>query len=153
MTKFLYIYFNIESFLTDILLYKEVKLVKDVTDRDKYGRLLRYIYLEDGTFVNEQIVRVGYGVAYPYGQDTSLCPLIENAEREAREDEIGIWAIEEEEEVPVSEEEYVCSTNVYNCGDFSSCSEVMDVFNFCGDDIHKLDGDDDGIPCESLCGG
>jgi len=28
----------------------------------------------------------------------------------------------------------------------------MDVFNFCGTDIHKLDGDDDGIPCESLCG-
>jgi len=147
-----YIFLEDKNFVTDILLYKEVKLVKDVTDRDKYGRLLRYIYLEDGTFVNEQIVRVGYGVAYPYGQDTSLCPLIENAEREAREDKIGIWAIEEEEEIPVFEEEYVCSTNVYNCGDFSSCSEVMEVFNGCGFDVHKLDGDNDGIPCDSLCG-
>ena len=147
-----YIYLEAKNFVTDILLYKEVKLVKDVTDRDRYGRLLRYIYLEDGTFVNEQIVRVGYGVAYPYGADTKYCPLIENAEREAREDEIGIWAIEEEEPEEEPDTEYVCSSNVYNCGDFSSCSEAMNVFNYCSGDIHKLDGDDDGIPCESLCG-
>lgn len=81
-----------------------------------------------------------------------MCPLIENAEREAREDSIGIWAIEEEEEVIVSQEEYVCSSNVYNCGDFSSCLEVMEVFNTCSYDVHRLDGDNDGIPCESLCG-
>jgi len=149
-----YIYLEAKNFVTDILLYKEVKLVKDVTDRDKYGRLLRYIYLEDGTFVNEQIVRVGYGVAYPYGPDTSLCPLIENAEREAREDEIGIWEIEEEEpEEP--DIDYVCSTNVYNCGDFNSHSEAQYVFEYCGglsNDIHRMDGDNDGIACESLSG-
>lgn len=34
-----YIYLEAKNFVTDILLYKEVKLVKDVTDRDKYGRL------------------------------------------------------------------------------------------------------------------
>lgn len=136
-------YKEAKDFLTDLILNKEVKLVLDITEKDKYGRLLRYIYSKDGRFVNELIVRLGYGVTYPYGQDIALCPRIENAERLAEESKLGIWEIEEN---------YVCSTNVYNCGDFSSCSEVMEVFNACSYDIHYLDGDDDGIPCESLCG-
>src|SRR5437868_12261384 len=34
------------------------------TNRDRYGRLLRYVYLPDGSFVNEEIVKQGYGFAY-----------------------------------------------------------------------------------------
>jgi len=44
-----------------------------------------------------------------------------------------------------------CSSDTYNCGDFNSCSEVLEVFNSCNSDIHRLDRDNDGIPCESLC--
>lgn len=140
-----------KDFLIDLILNKEVKLVLDFTEKDKYGRLLRYIYLEDGRFVNELIVRLGYGVAYPYGQDTSLCPLIENAERLAEESNLGIWKIEEEQEEISPTEDYVCSTNVYNCDDFNSQSEAQFVYEECGNnDIHRLDGDDDGIACESL---
>ena len=69
----------------------------------------------------------------------------------AEEDELGIWAIEEEpEEFPT---EYICSTNVYNCDDFSTHAEAQEVFEYCGgisNDVHRLDGDDDGIACESL---
>jgi endonuclease YncB( thermonuclease family) len=36
------------------------------TDRDRYGRLLRYVYLPDGTLLNEQLIRQGYGFYYPY---------------------------------------------------------------------------------------
>lgn len=43
-----------------------------------------------------------------------------------------------------------CSADSFNCSDFSSCSEVMSVFNACPGDPHGLDGDDDGVPCESL---
>jgi micrococcal nuclease len=34
------------------------------TNRDRYGRLLRYVYLPDGTLVEEQIIKQGYGFAY-----------------------------------------------------------------------------------------
>jgi micrococcal nuclease len=34
------------------------------SDTDKYGRLLRYVYLPDGTLYNEQLVQQGYGFAY-----------------------------------------------------------------------------------------
>ena len=36
------------------------------TNRDRYDRLLRYIYLPDGTLVNEYLVRNGYAFYYPY---------------------------------------------------------------------------------------
>jgi len=44
-----------------------------------------------------------------------------------------------------------CSRDLYNCPDFRTCPEVMEVFNACPGDPNKLDGNDDGIPCESLC--
>lgn len=45
-----------------------VRLVSDPlsTDRDRYDRLLRYVYLPDGTFVNEKLVQNGYAFYYPY---------------------------------------------------------------------------------------
>lgn len=45
-----------------------VRLVSDSlsTDRDRYSRLLRYVYLPDGTNVNERLVQDGYAFYYPY---------------------------------------------------------------------------------------
>lgn len=45
---------------TELVLGKSVSLTKDVSETDTYNRLLRYVYLEDGTFVNEALVRNGY---------------------------------------------------------------------------------------------
>lgn len=54
-----------------------------------------------------------------------------------------------------SGEEVVCSVDVYNCDDFSTCDEARETFDLClenvGEDIHGLDLDGDGIPCNSLC--
>ena len=47
--------------------------------------------------------------------------------------------------------DYECSYNKYNCADFKTQTEAQAVMIYCGnDDIHYLDGDDDGIACESL---
>ena len=43
---------------------KKVRLEFDQNQRDKYKRLLAYVYLEDGTFLNAEIVKQGYGHAY-----------------------------------------------------------------------------------------
>jgi micrococcal nuclease len=45
-----------------------VRLASDPqsTNRDRYNRLLRYIYLPDGTLLNEKLVQQGYGFYYPY---------------------------------------------------------------------------------------
>jgi micrococcal nuclease len=43
---------------------KNVRLEYDLQKRDKYGRLLAYVYLENGTFLNAEIIKQGYGFAY-----------------------------------------------------------------------------------------
>ena len=51
------------------------------------------------------------------------------------------------------EEKIICSRNAYNCDDFTTQPEAQRIFESCGgisNDIHRLDGDNDGIACESL---
>ena len=48
----------------------------------------------------------------------------------------------------------ICSYNAYNCRDFSTQHQAQQVYNYCmaavGYDVHRLDGDNDGIACEAL---
>ncbi|MFZ1720656.1 MAG: thermonuclease family protein [Candidatus Moraniibacteriota bacterium] len=71
---------------------KWVRLEWDISDRDKYGRLLRSVYLEDGTFVNEILVREGYAHASPYTPDISKKELFREAEMDARMNARGLWS-------------------------------------------------------------
>ena len=48
---------------------------------------------------------------------------------------------------------YVCTSDYYNCGDFTTQAQAQAVYEACGgtsNDIHRLDGDNDGMSCESL---
>ena len=76
-----------------ILTGKSVRLVPDPldSDRDKYGRLLRYVMLPDGTDYNASLIRDGYGFAYvvfPYQKIDQYRQL----ERDARTANKGLWA-------------------------------------------------------------
>ncbi|MBI3589480.1 MAG: thermonuclease family protein [Candidatus Liptonbacteria bacterium] len=65
---------------------------KDVSDRDKYGRWLGFVYLSDGTFVNLALVKQGLAFSYPYEPDTSRVKDFNEAETEARGNGLGLWA-------------------------------------------------------------
>ena len=71
---------------------KKVILVRDpgYDDKDKYGRSLRYIYLEDGTFVNAKIIEDGYANIY-YSKQISKMDEFKRLERDARENKRGLW--------------------------------------------------------------
>jgi micrococcal nuclease len=70
-----------------------VILVKDVSDTDRYGRLLRYIYLPDGTFVNAELVRQGYATAATFPPDVRHSATFVALAQEAREAERGLWGL------------------------------------------------------------
>lgn len=74
----------------------KVLLEKDVSDTDKFDRLLRYVYLSlgDGTklFVNDYLVRGGYAYAYTYPPDVKYSGRFFQAQKEARENLRGLWA-------------------------------------------------------------
>ncbi len=70
---------------------KEVRLEQDVSEKDKYGRLLRYVWV-DGIFVNAEMVRQGLAQAKAYPPDTKYQDYLEQMEAEAREAGRGMWA-------------------------------------------------------------
>ena len=81
------------AFLSDMVLGEEVLLEGDTSNRDKYGRLLRYVWIDD-VFVNEQLVWEGFAEEKAYEPDTRYQPLFESAEEYAKANNLGVWGIE-----------------------------------------------------------
>lgn len=59
--------------------------------RDKYGRLLAYVYLEDGTFVNAWLVENGYAMVMTVPPNVKYQELFLKLQREARGARRGLW--------------------------------------------------------------
>lgn len=71
---------------------KRVRAEYDVERKDRYGRTLGYLFLEDGTFVNLSLVEDGYATAYRYPPNVKHAEEFRDAERRAREAGRGLWA-------------------------------------------------------------
>lgn len=69
---------------------KMARLEKDITERDKYGRLLRYVWVGD-VFVNLELVKQGFAYSYSYPPDVKYQDLFVKAQQEAREAKRGLW--------------------------------------------------------------
>lgn len=74
---------------------KKVRLEYDQERTDKYGRTLAYVYLEDMSFLNAEIIKQGYGFAYTQFPFKYLEQFREY-EKEARENNRGLWGPKEE---------------------------------------------------------
>ncbi|HZG83441.1 MAG TPA: thermonuclease family protein [Paenibacillus sp.] len=72
-------------------------LEPDVEERDKYGRLLAYVYLEDGTFVNEALLAQGYATVLTIPPNVKFADRFVRVQREAREAGRGLWGGAQEE--------------------------------------------------------
>lgn len=161
--------------LSDLVFGKDVKLV--VQDTDRYGRTVARAYA-GATDVNAALVSQGAAWVYrQYSKDHSLIGLEDQARTAGR----GLWALPESERIPpwkwrragaaplqeqhsshsltgvrystvgsseVDGISYSCSVRK-TCGQMASCSEASFHLEQCGN--VRLDRDNDGIPCESLC--
>lgn len=88
-------YGQIASVYTQNLIAKfgKVRLQADPldTNRDRYGRLLRYVYLPDGTLMNGLLIKNGYGFAYlgfPFGKASQFASYQADAQRA----KVGLWS-------------------------------------------------------------
>ena len=78
--------------LEELVLNKEVFLEKDISDTGKYGRLLRYIYIND-LLVNSLLVEGGYAKVYDkYKDDTKRYEELKQAESIAKSKNLGVWS-------------------------------------------------------------
>lgn len=72
---------------------KEVLIVKDPTqnERDKYNRILAYVYLKDGTLLNQKMIDDGYAFEYTYNIPYEFQTEFKESEKNARAKGLGLW--------------------------------------------------------------
>lgn len=68
-----------------------VKIETDIVKRDRYGRLLAYVWTADGRFVNLEMLRDGYAVIYTFPPNVSHLDELRAAQTEAKNKKTGIW--------------------------------------------------------------
>ena len=147
---------------------KEIWLSKDVSDRDRTGRLLRYVWIVSKLdnkvhFLNEDLVKEGYALAKTYRPDTKYQRELDAAERSAIEEGRGMWlscdasvSMDPDKEssetgpddepidrtlTPVDDEDAVCSF-------FDTFDDAQDFMDLYPEIAEIVDTDGDGIACE-----
>lgn len=151
---------------------KEVTLIVDKTqdDKDKYGRLLRYVFIKD-TDIGAKMIKDGYAFAYTKYPVSKMDQYV-SFEKFARENKLGLWSddtcsglTEIKEEAlpspsvvpsptpfipvaPPKTSSYTCNCSK-TCPQMDSCEEAYYQLNTCG--CSRRDGDSDGVPCEEIC--
>lgn len=82
------------NFTKSLLDNKTVTLTSDPTQQqyDKYGRMLAYVYLPDGTLINEKIIRSGYGYEYTYDVPYQYQKQFKEAQKLAESEGSGLWS-------------------------------------------------------------
>jgi len=111
-------YSDSQKWLQNLLLFKEIELESDYEDKDRYNRLLRWVWLED-KLVNEQLVMEGLAIAKFYENNEKYQNRIANAEAFAIKEKKGLWLqinqnfTEKKEEIKTIDEDcpYVASKN------------------------------------------
>ena len=129
-----------------------------VTDRDRYGRFVGWLFDNDGVTLQEALLESGYAWWYErYAPDSGR---LKRAEAEARQADHGLWR--EENPIPPwewrarrrqSEGGVAGPERDRDCSDFATQAEAQRFFEATGgpqSDPHHLDGDGDGVVCESL---
>ncbi len=79
------------EFTKRLALGKTVTLEYDAEKRDRYGRLLAYVYLPDGKMLNAEILKQGYGQLYTFPPNIKHVDMFIKMQLEARENERGLW--------------------------------------------------------------
>jgi micrococcal nuclease len=79
------------AYLEELVLGRQVRLVVDVSDRDRFDRLLRYVYVGD-VFVNARMVRAGLAIAKRYEPDIAKASLLESIQGMAQQEALGLFS-------------------------------------------------------------
>ena len=82
---------SVSNFSKEMLLGKQIQIEFDVSQRDKYGRLLAYVYI-DGQMYNKILLEKGYAKVATYPPNVKYVDDFTSIQKEARENKVGLWA-------------------------------------------------------------
>lgn len=81
------------AYLRKRLQGRKVRLEYDVRKYDQYRRTLAYVYLEDGTFINAEMVRLGYATVMTVAPNVKFADKFILLQQEARKHKRGLWGV------------------------------------------------------------
>lgn len=86
-------FFGEESteYITSLIGSRKVRLEYDVTRYDQYGRTLAYVYLDNGTFVNADMVKNGFATVMTFPPNVRYADTFVDLARKARKQNKGLW--------------------------------------------------------------
>ncbi len=79
------------NFTKKILENQTVSLELDVQERDQYRRILAYVYLKDGTMLNEQLLKNGLAKVVVFPPNVKYVDPFRRIQKEAQHEQIGMW--------------------------------------------------------------
>lgn len=136
-------------FTKEALAGKTVLVEFDAEERDRYGRLLGYVYTTDGAMFNAVLVDRGFAEVATFPPNVRYVNVFTALQQGAREAKVGLW----EQTSPSPALRYDPFGPDRDCSDFATWEEAQAFFLAAGGperDPHRLDSDRDGIACESL---
>lgn len=71
----------------------QLKLDPSRESKDKYGRILAYVFLENGLFINLNLLKNGFAKEYTFGKPYSKQALFIATQNEAKQNNIGLWGV------------------------------------------------------------
>lgn len=90
-------YQEAKSALDELIANKVVRLEKDITDKDRYGRWLRYVILpvenQDNILVNDYLVRHGDAIKFNSPPNNRYQSLLTAAQEQAKRNNLGLWGM------------------------------------------------------------
>lgn len=125
-----------------------VKLAADPTqtDRDKYGRLLRYVYLSDQD-IGLEMIQKGYGFEYTYDIPYQNQINYKQAQEEATANQVGLWAsdtcVKPQTTAPTpapAAQNHVTDDNSSNVSNNTANCQIKGNINSSGEHIYHLPG-------------
>ncbi|MFZ3579580.1 thermonuclease family protein [Virgibacillus sp. DJP39] len=162
------------QFVKDKLTGEKVRVKVGKEERDKYGRLLAYVFI-NGETIQEKLLRQGLArTAYLYN-DLTMLDEFHTVQSKAKNNDQGVWSIpgyahvdhnhgfhyqDEPSSEPTEDKNRETSGLLYDpsgpdrdCGDFDTHQQAQDFYEAAGGpqkDPHRLDGDGEGVACDSL---
>lgn len=82
-----------KTYLLNLFKGQSVRLEYDIDTLDQYGRTLAYVYLNDGTFVNADLVKNGYAMVMTVPPNVKYADEFVKFQQEARENKLGLWNV------------------------------------------------------------
>ncbi|MDM5316919.1 thermonuclease family protein [Fictibacillus sp. b24] len=127
------------NYTQELINSAKVELELGIGERDKYGRLLAYVYA-DGQSVQESLLEKGLArVAYVFEPNTKYVDEYESIQKQAQKDGVGIWSLENY----VQEEGYVSSEpgapDDESGSDTSDECKIKGNINSSGDKIYHVE--------------